>query len=216
MKPLTISLLALVAIASALSAQGPWKTLFNGKDLSGWSVSAPRPGEAPAPWKVENGVLVGGQGAGRGSLNSDEKFKDFELELEFMLAEHETYNSGVYFRTGYEVNIGRRESGEFIGLVVRRVAPGAIGPQGNILWLDKGDEKFSGLRKQDAWNALRIVSKGPHIEVYLNGTKVSSVDDNPTDPAEATKEAGPIGFQWPSAGGFAGSVKYRQIRIRPL
>ena len=115
--------LAILFCTTALSAQDSSVDLFNGKDLSGWSVSAPRAGEAPAPWKVENGVLVGGQGAGRGSLNSDEKFKDFELELEFMLAEHETYNSGVYFRTGYEVNIGRRESSEFIGLVVRRVAP---------------------------------------------------------------------------------------------
>jgi hypothetical protein len=213
-------LLASLATTSAVSAQGQWTTLFNGTDLAGWTVSAARAGEAPAPWKVENGVLIGGQGAGRGSLNSNETFKDFELVLDFMLAEHETYNSGVYFRTGYQVNIGRRESGEFVGVVVHRKAPGAIGPQGNVLWLDKGDEKYPGLRKKDDWNTLRIISKGPHIEVYLNGTRVSSVDDNPTDPAEASwREAGPISLQWPpagEAGGFAGYVKYRNIRIRTL
>jgi hypothetical protein len=217
---LTGFLVAALAATSAVSAQGQWKTLFNGKDLTGWTVSAPPAGETPAPWKVEDGVLVGGQGTGRGSLNSNETFKDFELEFDFMLAEHETYNSGVYIRTGYQVNIGRRESGEFIGVVVHRKAPGAIGPQGNVLWLDRGDEKFPGLRKQNDWNALRIISKGPHIEVYLNGTRVSSVDDNPTDPAESSwKEAGPITLQWPpagEAGGFAGYVKYRNIRIRAL
>ncbi len=84
---------------------GPWKPLFNGKDLSGWTVAAGRRGGGgtpnaaapdaaappPAPsWKVEEGVLVGGQGAGRGSLVSNEQFKDFELELDFMLAEHGT------------------------------------------------------------------------------------------------------------------------------
>ena len=43
------------------------------------------------------------------------------------------YNSGISFRTGYQVNIGRREAGEFIGIVVHRKAPGAI--RGNVLWL---------------------------------------------------------------------------------
>ena len=35
-------------------------------------------------------MLVGGQGTGRGSLVTTEEFKDFELDLEFMLAEHGT------------------------------------------------------------------------------------------------------------------------------
>jgi hypothetical protein len=237
-----------VVVPLAAQSPGPWKPPFHGKDLTGWTVAAGRgnpnaapgtPAPTPAPWKVENGVLVGGQGMGRGSLVSGEQFKDFELELDFMLAEHGTqcsaelvgpeqanaskersclYNSGVTFRTGYQVNIGRREAGEFIGVVVHRKAAGAI--RGNVLWLDQGDEKFPGLRKKEQWNTLRISAKGPHIQVFLNGTKISDVMDNPTDPAEAKwKEAGPITFQWPSAresGDFQGSIKYRNIRIRTL
>ena len=112
-------------------------------------------------------MLVGGQGTGRGSLVTTEQFKDFELDLEFMLAELGTqcsaelvganqenaskdksclYNSGISFRTGYQLNIGRREAGEFIGIVVHRKAPGAI--RGNVLWLSTGDEKFPKLRKK--------------------------------------------------------------------
>jgi hypothetical protein len=236
-----------------LSAQsgGQWRPLFNGKDLTGWTVAAGRgrsnapasPDAAtpppPAPWKVENGVLVGGQGNGRGSLVSSEQFKDFELELDFMLAEHGTqcsaelvgpkqenasvdktclYNSGVSFRTGYQVNIGRREAGEFIGVVVHRNSPQAI--RGNVLWLDKGDDKFPNLRKKEDWNTLRIMAKGSHITVTLNGTKICDLTDDPTDPAEARwKEAGPISLQWPPAGesgGFEGFVKYRNIRVREL
>ena len=242
-------------------APGPWKQLFNGKDLSGWTVAAGRRGGAGAPagsaapagagtaaapapsastWKVENGILIGGEGGGRsGGLNSDEQFKDFELELDFMLAEHGTqcsaelvgpeqanasaektclYNSGVSFRTGYQVNLGRREAGEFIGIVVHRKAPGAI--RGNVLWLSAGDEKFPNLRKKEDWNHLQIAAKGPHMTVTLNGKKICDISDDPTDPAEAKwKEAGPINLQWPPAGesgGFAGSVKYRNIRIRQL
>ena len=244
-----VSLVALTVAAVSAQSPGPWKNLFNGKDLSGWTVAAGRGGNnpsgsapaapPPAPWKVEDGVLVGGQGTGRGSLVSTEQFKDFELELDFMLAEHGTqcsadlvgpnqenasaektclYNSGISFRTGYQVNLGRREAGEFIGVVVHRKAPEAI--RGNVLWLDKGDEKFPNLRKKQDWNRLRITAKGPHITVTLNGTKICDLKDDPTDPAESRwKEAGPISLQWPppgESGGFAGFVKYRNIRIREI
>jgi hypothetical protein len=230
-----------MAVTLAAQSRGEWKPLFNGKDLTGWSVAAGRAGTAatPAQWKVENGVLIGGQGEGRGSLVSNDQYKDFELELDYMLTEHGTqcsaelvgpdqanasaeksclYNSGVSFRTGYQVNLGRREAGEFVGIVVHRKAPGAI--RGNVLWLDKGDEKHAGLRKKDGWNTLRLSAKGPHLQVWLNGTKICDVQDDPTDPAEAKwKEAGPLSLQWPPAGesgGFSGSVKYRNVRIREL
>jgi hypothetical protein len=257
---LCLAVIAMVAATfgttSSLSAQSPgkWKPLFNGKDLTGWTVAAGRGGgrgaapaagaaaPAPAPagaWKVENGVLIGGQGGRSGGLVSDEQFKDFELELDFMLAEHGTkcsaelvgteqtnaseektclYNSGISFRTGYQVNLGRREAGEFIGIVVHRKVPGAI--RGNVLWLDKGDEKFPNLRKKEDWNHLQISAKGPHLTVNLNGKKICDVMDDPTDPAEAKwKEAGPISIQWPppgESGGFEGFVKYRNVRIREL
>lgn len=221
---------------------GGWKPLFNGKDLTGWTVAAGRAGAAPAApaqWKVEDGVLIGGQGGGRGSLVSNDQFKDFELELDYMLTEHGTqcsaelvgpeqtnasaeksclYNSGITFRTGYQLNLGRREAGEFVGIVVHRKVPEAI--RGNVLWLDKGDDKHPGLRKKDGWNSLRLSAKGTHLQAWLNGKKICDVKDDPTDPAEAKwKEAGPISLQWPPAGesgGFAGSVKYRNVRIREL
>jgi hypothetical protein len=184
-------------------------------------------------------VLVGGQGTGRGSLVTTDQFKDFELDLEFMLSELGTqcsaelvgpeqhnaskersclYNSGISFRTGYQLNIGRREAGEFIGIVVHRKAPGAI--RGNVLWLSTGDEKFPTLRKKEQWNRLQLSAKGPHITVTLNGQKICDLTDDPTDPAEARwKEAGPISLQWPPAGesgGAAGYVKYRNVRVRTL
>jgi hypothetical protein len=243
---ITLASLTMLAVGIAVSAQaaGEWKPLFNGKDLTGWTVAAGRgggtaPASPPAQWKVENGVLVGGQGTGRGSLVTDEQYKDFELEFDFMLTELGTkcsaeligekqenasedksclYNSGVTFRTGYQVNIGRREAGEFIGIVVHRKAPGAI--RGNVLWLSTGDEKFPGLRKKEGWNHLQISAKGPEITVRLNGKQISDVKDDPTDPAEARwKEAGPISLQWPPAGesgGAQGSIKYRNMRIRTL
>jgi hypothetical protein len=227
---LIITLLSFVHIAPLQSAE-PWKPLFNGKDFTGWTVpvrggSSLNPAEAG--WKIENGVIVGGQaGPGQkgGNLVSQTKFKDFELELDFLLAEQPsapdgscaacTYNSGVTLRTGYQVNFGRREAGEFIGIVVHRADPKAI--RGNVLWLDTGDEKLPNLRKKEDWNHVQISFKGPHLQVTLNGTKICDVTDNPTEPA--WKEAGPIDFQWPhviGADAFAGFVKFRNVRIRDL
>jgi hypothetical protein len=228
-----VTLLCFVFVASLQSAE-PWQPLFNGKDFSGWTVAA-RGGAAVDPsaagWKIENGIIVGGQaGPGQrgGTLVSQARFKDVELELDFMLAEQPaapdgsctncTYNSGVYLRTGYQVNFGRREAAEFIGVVIHRAHPKAI--RGNVLWLDTGDEKFPNLRKKEDWNHVQISFKGPHLQVTLNGTKICDVTDSPTNPAEAAwKEAGPISFQWPHGGEaerFAGFVKLRNVRVRDL
>ena len=228
-----VTLLCFVLMVSVQSAE-PWKPLFNGKDFTGWTVPG-RGGSslnpADAGWKIENGIIVGGQaspGQKGGSLVSQAKFKDVELEFDFMLAEEPaapdgsctncTYNGGVFLRTGYQVNLGRREAGEYIGIVIHRVHPKAI--RGNVLWLDTGDEKFPNLRKKEDWNHVQISFKGPHLQVSLNGTKICDITDNPTAPAEAAwKQAAPISFQWPhgrEASGFDGFVKFRNVRVREL
>jgi hypothetical protein len=232
MKALSVVTLPCLLLTASLQSAEPWKPLFNGTDFTGWTVpargSGPSLSPADAGWKVENGIVVGGQaapGQRGGSLASQARFKDFELELDFMLAEQPadpdgsctncTFNSGVYLRNGYQVNFGRREAGEFVGVVVHRVHPKAI--RRNVLWLDTGDEKFPNLRKKEDWNHVQISFKGQRLQVTLNGTKICDVTD---DPAEAAwKESGPISFQWPhtlDAGGFAAFVKFRNVRVREL
>ena len=199
----------LIALRSAAAADKPadgWRSLFNGKDLDGWTKVG------SAEWKVEDGAIVGGQFGDpkkSGLLATAETFTDFELSLEFMIDEHGKYNSGVYLRndkgtaarTGYQVNIGRGQVEEYTaGLFTDK-------------WLAKGDEKDT-IRKPGEWNAMHILAKGGHIEVTLNGTKVVDF----TDPAPPAKflQPGVIGFQTYGADGHAGWVKFRAIRIRPL
>jgi hypothetical protein len=272
---------AYLAVPLTITAQsaGAWKSLFNGKDFTGWTVlpgggrggargggaNAAAPAQPPAApaappstnpadrgWKIENGVITSApppEGQRTGSLATVDKFKDVELEFDFMLAEAGTkctpklgdkqanlsedktctFNSGVYLRTGYQLNLGRREAGEYIGVVVHRVAPETI--RTNVDWLSSGDcggkrgyledcDQFPMIRKKADWNHVRITFKGPHLQVWLNGKQITDVMDDPTDPAEASwKEAAPIWFQNPPAGesgGFAGTVKYRNIRAREI
>src|SRR5947199_5535161 len=95
-----VTLLCFVLLASLQSAES-WKPLFNGKDFTGWTVPARGGGPplipAAAGWKIEDGIIVGGQaGPGQkgGDLVSQAKFKDVELELEFLLAEEPAASDG--------------------------------------------------------------------------------------------------------------------------
>src|SRR6185436_10650455 len=137
-----------------------------------------------------------------------------EISLEFMIDEHGKYNSGVYIRnnptsTGqntYQINIGRGAIGEYCGGVVLNRGKG-------IEWLSKGDEKDA-IRKPLAWNSMRILAKGAHLEVNLNGVKVADCTD--PEPPPRFLQKGVISFQTYGAEGHAGFVKFRNLKIREL
>jgi hypothetical protein len=163
-------------------------------------------------WKVEEGVIVGGQDGDpkrSGLLTTADAFQDFELELELMIDEHGKYNSGVYLRndpgtaqrTGYQVNIGRGAAEEYCG--------GVFTDQ----WLSKGDEQDT-LRKKLEWNRLRILAVGAHLVVELNGIKVADVTD--PRPAQKMLQKGVLGLQTYGAEGHSGWVKFRGVRIREV
>jgi hypothetical protein len=74
--------------ARQLAPAPGWRTLFNGRDLTGWTCK-------PHAWAAEDGVLARDKGGS--DIWTEEQFGDFILELEFKL-DHGT-NSGVFFRT---------------------------------------------------------------------------------------------------------------------
>ena len=180
-------------------------SLFNGKDLSGWtSVGS-------AKWEVSDRIIKGGQNGNpskSGVLWTNEIFKDFDLTLEFKIDEHGKYNSGVYFRKSktkplgrpYQINIGRGAAGEPIGLHIDD-------------WLDKGDEKDE-FRKPLKWNSLRILAIGPDIKTWLNGNLI--VDYKDPSPRKDLLEAGMIGFQTYGAERHAGWIHFRNISIKKI
>jgi hypothetical protein len=191
--------------ASSSRFTSGWRPLFNGQNLTNWVQIG------TARWTVRDGVIHGGQDGDpkrSGVLTTQERFQDFELELEFMIDEHGKYNSGVYLRnepgrggrTGYQINIGRGAAEEYVGLFTDR-------------WLDKGDEHDT-IRKKLDWNRLFIYARGPHIKAQLNGVEI--VDYVDPAPPPRFLEPGVIAFQTYGAEGHAGWVKFRNIRIREL
>lgn len=179
--------------------------LFDGKSLENWTAVG------SAKWRVEDEVLVGGQDGDpkrSGLLHTKAVFQDFDLELEFMIDEHGKYNSGVYLRntpgekrrTGYQINLGRGAADEPVGLYLNE-------------WLDKGDAEDK-IRKPLAWNHLRIRARGPHIEAWLNQTKIVDYED--PKPTPELLQAGTIAFQTYGAEGHSGWVKFRKITLKRL
>src|SRR5258705_11754070 len=136
MKSLKLTIAVLCGLLCGLAEpadQGGWRTLFDGKNLDAFVPVG------SAAWKVEDGIIVGGQDGDpkkSGLLTTKDTFKDFELVLDFMIDEHGKYNSGVYLRndpkkegrTGYQVNIGRGAAQEYCGGIFTNE------------WLSNGDE----------------------------------------------------------------------------
>lgn len=228
MKPLlrTRSLFSFVWLAaiSALSThansgnQAAAKALFDGATLTGWrGYKTEAPGEG---WKVIDGVLVLKGKAG--DLVTAEEFGDFDLELEWKVAE--ATNSGVIYRVGLGDN-----------------APFITGPEYQVLDNlkaedNKKDTHLAGslydlagpakdfTRPVGEWNSARIRVQGWHVEHWLNGEKVVDVDlESPAGkalmaaskfkdwPKFATLKRGHIALQ-----DHGHLVSFRNIRIREL
>ena len=169
--------------------------LFNGKDLSGWTMSDPN---ASAKWTVENGTLVS---PGRGpELISTAKFDDFKLHLEFNCGKGA--NSGVYLRGRYEVQIENDPEPEGptmrTGGVYGFLAPSPEPP-----------------RRPGEWQTYDITLVGREITLVLNGQTIIDKQEVPgiTGGALDSHEGlpGPIYLQ----GSEAGHVAFRNITITP-
>jgi hypothetical protein len=169
--------------------------LFNGKDLSGWTMSDPK---ATPAWKVENGTLVSpGHGP---ELISDAKFEDFKLHVEFNCAPGS--NSGIYLRGRYELQI--EDDPEPEGPTMR--TGGVYG------FLAASPEQP---RKPGEWQTYDITLVGRVVTVVQNGHTIIDQQEIPgiTGGALDSDEGrpGPIYLQ----GSEAGHVAFRNITITP-
>ena len=177
--------------------------LFNGKDLSGWTIMNQ---SVPNGWSVRDGILSNeakqepGKHISYANIRTEAEFEDFNLTLEVRVPEGG--NSGVYLRGIYEVQIsdtfGRGLDSHNMGAVYSRIAPTASA------------EKPAG-----EWQTLDITLVDRHVTVVLNGRKI--IDNQPllgcTGGALWSDQfrPGPIYLQ-----GDHTSVDYRNIVLRPV
>ncbi|MES2706799.1 MAG: DUF1080 domain-containing protein [Verrucomicrobiota bacterium] len=167
------SLLFSACLLAAASAQEE-VTLYNGKDLSGWTNAAGKPATAGAGWKVEADGVLHRAGKG-GDLFTDKEYGDFELTWDWKIAK--AGNSGVKYRVlGYP---GKGLLGcEYQMLDDVNHPDSKIGAKRQTASLydilpPAADKK---LNPPGEWNTSKVVVKGNHFEHWLNGAKVLEVD----------------------------------------
>lgn len=207
------------AQTKSAATSGEWKTLFDGASLDAWRGY--KTDKVPEGWKILDGTLY--KDTRVADLVTKDEFGDFELSLEWKISEGG--NAGIFYR-------GTEEYEHIYW----------TGPEYQLLDNDKASDNTSPLTLAGAayglyppvngkpkpvgeWNATRIIAKGPHVEHWLNGTKVVeyelwSPDWEAKVQASKFKEwanygrakKGHIALQ----GDHSGTLAFRNIRMREL
>ena len=222
---------ALLLGAGSLSGADGFKSLFNGKDLSGWNGN-------PKFWSVQSGIL-------QGQTTSDNPTKgntfliytngdvaDFELRFSYKI---EGGNSGVQYRSkvtkpdnwvvgGYQGDFeaGKKYSGILYDEAGVAGGRGIMAERGeSVVWdadckkqvmgsLGKSEEIQAKI-KADDWNDYVIIARGKQLMHQINGAKTVEVTDN-CEGKRLTK--GVLALQLHA--GPPMTVQFRDIRIREL
>jgi hypothetical protein len=179
-----------------------WVSLFNGKDLSGWTEIGKE------KWWVEDGTIHG-QGITKdyGYLRTEKNFKDFQLSLRFKC--EGDGNSGVFFRAEFKPGTADVTQGpQFeIDCTVGKHTGGVydVGRQW-IVWPSPENETVV---RQEDWNDYVLKVEGNHYVSRLNG--VVLVDF--TDPKPKAEDGG-IALQLHSGG--RGNMRFKDLYVRDL
>ena len=233
MKSAFISLSLLLAAASctaaetapaAEAAKAPAVELFNGKDLSGWTVKG---AGGKATFEVKDGIIVGtsAKGGSNTFLCSDKTYKNFELEVEVKLDEKDKsyMNSGIQLRSIVKPDDGKG-GGHVTGWQCEvdpspRAWTGGIHEEAGRWWLQpvKPSEKGAKLPeftagksfKHNDWNQLRIICEGNRVRTWVNGVPGADLTDDKgrlEGFIALQVHAGPEGHQY-----FFRNVKIREL-----
>jgi serine/threonine protein kinase len=193
----------------------PWISLFSGNSISAWQGW--NGADWHASWEVLKGELHTLRGGNVG-LTTREEFGDFELEFEWKVAPGA--NSGVFYRVPTATSDMAKAAPEF--QVVDDATPDgakAITAAGSIYGVVPVTNKR--LMPVGSFNTARIVTRGLHVEHWLNGSKI--LDAELSSPATQR-----IGFQRYRPGwaqdtqghivlqNRAGEATFKNIRIRKL
>ena len=177
-----------------------WTSLFNGKDLSGWTI------HGTEKWYVDQGELVCESGPDKqyGYLATDKSYRNFELKLEFK--QESNGNSGVFFRSSIT---GVRISGWQVEVAPPGSDTGGIYESYGRGWLARIPEEKEHILKMGEWNNMKIRVLDDTVTTWLNGEKMVELTDDKI--GEAT---GAIALQIHDGGGI--KVRWKNIYIRPL
>ena len=193
-----ISAIVLLMLASFTNAQEI--SLFNGKNLDGWT------NYGTEKWYVEDGLLISESGPDKqyGYLATDDHYDDFELHIEFK--QEANGNSGVFIRSTVE---GTKVSGWQVEVAPPGKHTGGVYESYGRGWLIKPAPEKESVLKEGEWNTMKIRVKGDKLTSWLNGVEMITIDDE-----KIGKGKGSIALQIHDGGGI--KVKWRNIKLKKL
>lgn len=200
MKQQILTTLAILCFLGSMAASPKKKSIFNGKDLSGWKIYGTE------KWYVDKGKLVCESGPDKkyGYLATEKFYKDFDLTVEFR--QESNGNSGIFFRSIIE---GTRITGWQCEVAPKGQDSGGIYESYGRGWLFKIPDEKEDILKQGKWNKMRVRVVGDKVQTWLNGKPMADLSDQKIGAAN-----GSIALQIHSGGGI--KVRWRKIEIIEL
>lgn len=200
-------ILIALAAASTLS-QAEEKSLFNGKDLTGWKGQ-------PEFWSVKDGAITG-QSTKETPVKENTfliwegEVGDFELHFKYKVLDKDGKaegggNSGVQYRSKvvkpeYSVVSGYQADFEvgktYSGILYEEKGRGILAQRGQKVVITDGAEpnkpkievtgevgksdEIQAAIKPAEWNDYVVIAKGGHLQHFINGKQTVDVTDNTT------------------------------------
>jgi hypothetical protein len=197
MKTIVFSLLICCAGLLLNAQQIP---LFNGHDLSGWTV------HGTERWYVKKGELVceSGPDKGYGYLSTNQNYKNFEFSVKFK--QEANGNSGVFIRSGIE---GTKISGWQVEVAPKGQHTGGIYESYGRGWLVQPKPEDEKWLKSGRWNTLKMRVVGDSVTTWLNGHQMVQFVDE-----KIGKGEGFLALQIHDGGGI--KVRWKKFRMQVL
>lgn len=173
-----------------------WRPLFNGHDLTGWTVKCKPADQNKDFWRVDDETIVADSLGAKGHdyvwLLSDKEYSDFILRMRFQAYRESPGNSGVQIRSRYDDEAGWLDGPQ---IDINPSGPWRTGmiwdeTRGSKRWLypavPKGqwvnqtmanpDLSFYYADEEPGWNTLEIRAVGTKVAVLLNDVPVTDYD----------------------------------------
>jgi hypothetical protein len=180
--------LALVVLSQACSQDG-FQPMFNGKDLSGWTVV----NGDKSTWSFQDGKVVT-SGKPIGFMRTEKHYENFELEMEWMhINKKDVGNSGLFvwgdpipavgtgYTRGIEVQVlvnypdvgWATNHGDIFSIWGAKCKPDRVHPKGIERCLPSENRCKGG----GEWNHYKVIANHGTIKLHVNGKEVSGVSN---------------------------------------
>lgn len=193
-----------------LSAAMPGEiTLFNGRDLSGWTACLPKGTEMSDVWSVRDGVLIC-KGQPAGYIRTEADYENYVLKLEwrFNPVTRQAGNSGVLLRVVgpdkvwprcVEAQLHSGNAGDFWQIDEFPMKADPQRTQGRNVRKTHAAERPVG-----EWNEYEIIVAGDRVTLKVNGETLNEA-------WEVLRTPGKIALQSEGA-----EIHFRNIRLAPI